>query len=80
MSQQLWRLDEQTKKAVLQHKRNNRYIAELKQDLEDYNAIIECPCADGGQRSWAHQMIKSIEHELAEIEAGRLDAPEWWKG
>ena len=79
MSQQLWRLDDQTKAAVLNHKRENRYIAELKQDLADFREIFWAPI-DGGQRSWAEQMIKSIEHELEEIEAGRQGVPEFWQG
>jgi len=79
MSQQLWRLDDQTKAAVLNHKREQRYIAELKTDLADFREIFWAPI-DGGQRSWAEQMIKSIEHELAEIEAGRLGVPEFWQG
>ena len=79
MSLQLWRLDDQTKAAVLKHKREQRYVAELKQDLADFRDIFWAPI-DGGQRSWADQMIKSIEHELAEIEAGRATAPDSWEG
>lgn len=79
MSQQLWRLDEQTQKAVAQHKRERRYIAELNQDLADFRDIFWHPQHDG-QRAWAEQMIKSIEHELAEILDGRLSVPADWKG
>lgn len=79
MSQQLWRLDEQTKKSVLAHKREQRYIAELNRDLADFRDIFWHPHFPE-QRSWAEQMIKSIEHELAEILDGRLSVPADWKG
>lgn len=79
MSMQLWRLDETTKKAVLQHKREQRYIAELNRDLADFRDIFWAPTHDG-QRAWAEQMIKSIEHELAEILDGRLSVPADWEG
>ena len=79
MSQQLWRLDDQTKAAVLNHKREHRYVDALQDELRDFREIFWHPMHDG-QRAWAEQMIKSIEHELDEIEAGRLGVPENWKG
>ena len=79
MSQQLWRLDDQTKAAVLSHKREQRYIAELNRDLDDFRAIFWAPAFDE-QRLWAQDQIKSIVHELEEIEAGRLGVPADWQG
>jgi hypothetical protein len=46
MSQQLWRLDDQTKAAVLNYKREQRYIAELNRDLDDFRAIFWAPAFD----------------------------------
>ena len=79
MSQQLWRLDDQTKAAVLKHKREQRYIAELNRDLDDFRAIFWAPAFDE-QRLWAQDQIKSIVHELEEIEEGRLGVPADWVG
>lgn len=79
MSQELWRLDDQTKSVVLKHKREQRYIAELNRDLEDFRDIFWAPAFDE-QRLWAQDQIKSIVHELDEIEAGRLGVPEDWRG
>lgn len=79
MSQQLWRLDDQTKEAVLSYKREQRYIAELNRDLEDFRAIFWAPMFDE-QRIWAQHQIKSILHELDEIEAGRRGVPSDWQG
>ena len=79
MSQQLWRLDDQTKAVVLNHKREQRYIAELNRDLEDFRDIFWAPSSDE-QRLWSQDQIKSIVHELDEIEAGRLGVPEDWRG
>ena len=63
MSQQLWRLDDETREAVLAFKADNRRIAELEAELRDFRDIFWSP-AFPEQRSWAKQMIKSIEHEL----------------
>ena len=79
MSQQLWRLDDQSLAAVLKHKREQRYIAELKTDLADFREIFWAPAFDE-QRLWAQDQIKSILHELDEIEAGRLGVPADWEG
>ena len=64
MSQQLWRLDEQSREAVLTHKARNRRIAELKQDLADFDELKSSGMLDGGQLSWVDMMVKSINHEL----------------
>ena len=64
MSQQLWRLDEQSREAVLAHKARNRRIAELKQDLADFDELKSSGMLDGGQLSWVDMMVKSINHEL----------------
>ena len=79
MSNQLWRLDEQTKDAVLEHMRTNRYVAELKRDLEDFRELFWRPSFPE-QRVWAKAMIKSCEHELEQIEAGNVGAPDDWQG
>ena len=72
-------MPEEDKQALASIRRERRYIDELKTDLADFREIFWAPI-DGGQRSWADQMIKSIEHELNEIEAGRLGVPEFWVG
>ena len=75
MSLQLWRLDEQSKKAVLNHKRINRHLRELEEEIISLCVLInetEIP----EQKVWADHQIRSIEHEIAEIKSGRLGLPE----
>ena len=75
MSLQLWRLDEQSKKAVLNHKRINRHLRELEEEIVSLCVLInqtEIP----EQKVWADHQIRSIEHEIAEVRAGRLGLPE----
>ena len=75
MSLQLWRLDEQSREAVLNHKRINRHVRELEEDIVGLCVLInetEIP----EQKVWADHQIRSIEHEIAEIKAGRLGLPE----
>ena len=75
MSQQLWRLDEQSKKAVLNFKRINRHIRELEEEIVALCVLInetEIP----EQKVWADHQIRSIEHEIAEVRSGRLGLPE----
>lgn len=79
MSQQLWRLDDQTKATVLKYKREQRYIAELNRELDDFRTIFWSPAFDE-QRLWAQDQIKSILHELDEIESGRLGVRSDWVG
>ena len=79
MSQQLWRLDPQSKAAVLEYKRTSRYVAELRRDLVDL-CEIGWHSPNREQQTWARQQVASIRHELDEIEAGRLGAPEDWQG
>ena len=67
----------QSKQAVRDWKRLNAFVAELQADLRDFREIFWDP-ADDRQRAWAGQMIKSITHELDEIEAGRLGVPADW--
>ncbi|QBP06112.1 hypothetical protein [Synechococcus phage S-B68] len=67
----------QVKKAVRDMKRLNAYIAELQTDLRDFHEIFWDPASEQ-QRAWAGQMIKSMTHELDEIEAGRLGVPADW--
>lgn len=43
-------------------------IAELNQDLVDFREIFWQPVSFE-QKSWALQMIKSIEHELNQLQA-----------
>ena len=72
-------IDEESKKAVSNFRRENRYIAELKRDLADFREIFWDP-AFPEQRTWAEQQIKSIEHELDQIESGDLSVPADWRG
>ncbi len=72
-------MPEEDKQALASIRRERRYIAELKRDLVDFRDIFWAP-THAGQRTWANQMIKSIEHEMDEIEAGRLGVPASWKG
>ena len=72
--------EDQTKQAVTNWKRENRYIAELNADLADFRDLFWEPQANDELRLWAQDQIKSIVHELDEIEAGRLGVPESWQG
>ena len=66
MSQQLWRLDEQSREAVLNWKRTNRLIKELEEEIVGLCVLInetEIP----EQKVWADHQIRSIEHELAQL-------------
>lgn len=72
-------MPEADKQALANIRRERRYIEVLQQELSDFREIFWRPAHDG-QRAWAEQMIKSIEHELDEIDAGRLGVPEDWRG
>ena len=66
MSLQLWRLDEQSREAVLNWKRTNRLIKELEEEIVGLCVLInetEIP----EQKVWADHQIRSIEHELAQL-------------
>ena len=75
MSQQLWRLDEQSREAVLNWKRINRHVRELEEEIVGLCVLINETEIEG-QKVWANHQIRSIEHEIAEIKAGRLGLPE----
>ena len=75
MSLQLWRLDQQSREAVLNFKRINRHLKELEEEIVSLCVLInetEIP----QQKVWADHQIRSIEHEMVEIRAGRLGLPE----
>ena len=79
MAQQLWRLNDGAKRALLAWKREKRYVAELKQNLVDLSEIA-WDAQNEELKVWCRQQVASIRHELDEIEAGRLTTPEDWKG
>ena len=58
---------EQDKQALADFRAHNRQVAELKQDLWEFKMIQEN--SDPNVRTWALQMIKSIEHELRQVES-----------
>ena len=55
-------------RAVADWKAFKRHVAELEQDLADFREIFWHPQSPE-QKSWALQMIKSIEHELDQLQA-----------
>lgn len=59
---------EQEKQALADFRAHNRLVAELKKDLADFHEIFWHPTHDG-QRAWAEVMIKSIEHELDQLQS-----------
>ena len=63
MSQQLWRLDEQTREAVLEHKRRNRHITKLLKEIANLSAF-ENQTSIPEQKVWAQHQIRSILHEV----------------
>ena len=58
----------QEEEALAAFRADRRYREELQKDLSDFRAIFWEP-AFPEQRSWALQMIKSIEHELHQLDA-----------
>ena len=58
---------EQDKQALADFRAHNRKVSKLKQDLWEFNMIKEN--SDPRIRSWALQMIKSIENELHQLES-----------
>ena len=71
MSQQLWRLDQQSREAVLNFKSINRHLKELEEEIVSLCVLInETKIPE--QKVWADHQIRSIEHEMAEIRVGRL--------
>ena len=58
---------EQEKQALADFRAWRRQVAELKQDLADFREIFWLP-AFPEQKTWAQHMIKSIEHELHQLE------------
>ena len=58
---------EQDKQALADFRAHNRRVSELKQDLWEFKMIQEN--SDPRIRTWALQMIKSIEHELHQLES-----------
>ena len=75
MSQQLWRLDDETRKAVLRNKRLNRHVTKLLEEIAQLSAFQNQTLIPE-QKTWAKHQIKSIVHEVNEINAGRLGLPE----
>ena len=71
-------MTEQDKQALATVRRERRYVAELNQDLADFRELAWFG-VDQRQKDWAQMMVKSVEHELEEIEAGRLGVPEYWQ-
>jgi len=61
-----WQTDEE-KQALADWRAHNRKVSELKQELWDFNIIKEH--SDPNARSWVLQMIKSIEHELHQLQS-----------
>ena len=59
---------EQEKPALADFRAHNRLVTELKKDLADFREIFWHPTHDG-QRAWAEVMIKSIEHELDQLQS-----------
>jgi len=59
---------EQEKQALADFRAHNRKVAELKQELADFREIFWHP-AFPQQKAWALQMIKSIEHELDQLQS-----------
>ena len=58
---------EQEEQALRDFRATNRKIAELEQDLWDFRMIQQNSTPEAG--SWALQMIKSIEHELDQLQS-----------
>ena len=59
---------EQEEQALADWRATNREIAELNQELADFREIFWAP-AFPEQKAWALQMIKSIEHELDQLQS-----------
>ena len=59
---------EQEELALSDFRARNREIAELKQELADFREIFWAPVFPE-QKAWALQMIKSIEHELDQLQS-----------
>lgn len=59
---------EQDKQALADFRAHNRKVAELKKGLWDFQQIFWSPSFPE-QKAWALQMIKSIEHELHQLES-----------
>ena len=79
MTQRLWRDDEESKQLYLNWKRNQRYVAYLKEKIFPFAQHLY----DTGSeldREWALEMAKSIQYERKEVMEGRLNAPEDWEG
>ena len=79
MTRQLWRDDEDSKQLYLNWKRNQRYLAYIKEEIIPFNKHLY----DTGSeldRERALKMSRSIKYEMDEIKKGRLNAPEDWEG
>ncbi len=59
---------EQEKQALADFRAHNRKVAELQQELADLREISWHP-AWPQQKAWTLQMIKSIEHELDQLQS-----------
>lgn len=59
---------EQEKQALADFRAHNRHIEALKREIRCFELVL-ANCTDDQQKSWALQMIKSIQHELDQLEA-----------
>ena len=59
---------EQEKQALADWRATNRKIRVLERELADFREIFWAPMFPE-QKSWALQMIKSIEHELDQLQS-----------
>ena len=59
---------EQEEQALADFRATNRRIRVLQRELADFREIFWSPVFPE-QKSWALQMIKSIEHELDQLQA-----------
>ena len=64
-------LDEQSRKALLDWKREKRHIKELEEEIVGLCVLISETNIEQ-QKVWANHQIRSIEHEIAEIKSGRM--------
>ena len=64
-------LDEQSRKALFDWKREKRHIKALEEYIVRLCVLISETNIEQ-QKVWANHQIKSIEHEIAEIKSGRM--------
>ena len=59
---------EQEEQALADWRAHNRHVNELRADLADLREIF-WHASDRQRKAWALQMIKSIEHELDQLQS-----------